>query len=393
MPQWYAPKLIAMTMLALVLLATGRSFGVRDGRAGLAVLMLLVASVLLVALHTGDPDLGPYLTVPLHLTVGFLACYILEPRFFRDAYINVMAASALISVALYLVARIAPSVISFFPLRMSTESYDYYDAGVHVFLVSRAVGEQGIPLDRNSGFAWEPGAYQVFLNLAILLLVQRRAQTVERRKDRIVALALVAGVVTTLSTGGYLTMAVILSAYSREVFAIFGMTRHLIRYAVGPVAIVAAGLLFAARDVDATFIGEKFTREFSNGSVLALERIGLDRVGFVASDFQSIFGVGFTAWLDTELSLWNSVIHSAVTLGLPFTLGLGALYVRYCRQYRHPVAALALMTVAFSTEALFWRMLFAYLAFSGVMYASSHLQSRTQATESSPASPPRGTQK
>jgi hypothetical protein len=62
---------------------------------------------------------------------------------------------------------------------------------------------------RNSGMFWEPGAYQGFLNLALLFLL--KMDNINRKKLRF--LILILGVLSTQSTTGYIVMMLVLYVY------------------------------------------------------------------------------------------------------------------------------------------------------------------------------------
>ena len=114
----------------------------------------------------------------------------------KKALVNVMAFLAAISLVMFSFCLIVPSLSNF--LTFSVRNRTYANFGLFVYEVGML---------RNCGFFWEPGAFQVFLNLALLIEISRK----EPNKRRIGLLLL--SVVTTFSTTGYIALALIFMLY------------------------------------------------------------------------------------------------------------------------------------------------------------------------------------
>ncbi|WP_205450076.1 O-antigen ligase family protein [Clostridium botulinum] len=63
---------------------------------------------------------------------------------------------------------------------------------------------------RNSGMFWEPGAYQIFLNLALIFMLD---MGLYGKRDKIKIIILIITILTTKSTTGYIVLLIILSNY------------------------------------------------------------------------------------------------------------------------------------------------------------------------------------
>ena len=138
----------------------------------------------------------------LYLTAGYALIFIAAFLFtsvydfteFRRAYITVMYSLAVVSLIGLALCVLFPWLENLITLFRAGSSIRYTYWGVFVKSVSSI---------RNYGMYWEPGAYQTFLNLAILL----EALSEKPSKKKIYVLAIT--VLTTLSTTGYIALCVI----------------------------------------------------------------------------------------------------------------------------------------------------------------------------------------
>lgn len=352
-----------LSVLAIVALRRDRVANVDPGP--IVVLIVLVALTLLVPLLTSDPNMGPYIAIPLMLATGYLMSLLVSQREFRRIYVPIMTFFAIVSLVGTGIAQVIPGAVHALPM-VSGQYVDYYNAYIHVYIEARGDGGGGI-LARNSGIAWEPGAYQVFLNLALFLhlhVVEERGSG-WRGRDWFVFTVLIAAVLSTVSTAGIVVLVVVLVSFSRTILGGAPGRASGILSAVAVILVI--GIVSWASGVWGE-VGTKASREFGDSAATALSRVSLDRLEYIGTLPNWFLGSSFSAWEGLDLSLWNSILHTLVTLGFPFTVILLAVYAIYARGFgRHACALFAVLVICFSTETLFWRTFFVYLGFSGLI--------------------------
>jgi hypothetical protein len=103
---------------------------------------------------------------------------------------------------------------------------------------------------RNAGMMWEPGAFQGIINLALLLMP---TQQLTARRNRWRLVVVVATLLTTFSTTGYITL-FLLSAYKLSRFSIPARVKW------PAIALLVAASAFATMQAD--FLGEKIQGQF-----------------------------------------------------------------------------------------------------------------------------------
>jgi hypothetical protein len=276
---------------------------------------------------------------------------------------------AIISLIFFCVALFSPSFVQHFP-RIHGEYLNYHDAFVHVYLVSRAEGAEGLVLQRNSGIAWEPGAYQALLSLALLLTVlrlprDRRVTTSEVLRMSILALT----VISTTSFAGFASLALI------ALFAGHRLSSATLRISL----LVASALLLATSWTQGSLwleIHESTTSRLSAYTADTgpgiLARLSLDQWDAIGLTPWFILGSSFSTLEATGDPVHNSVLKSLIALGIPFTLILLWMYWQFAKKLgSHGFLVISLLLLWFMTENLFRSPLFLFLAFAGLVHASS----------------------
>ncbi|MGH4119456.1 O-antigen ligase family protein [Clostridium sp.] len=112
---------------------------------------------------------------------------------FKKYFINIMAALCLISDICFGILTVIPN----FKLPLLMESFRGFNQYIYTFYYTMSWTKD---YQRNSGIFWEPGAYQVFIIIAIILLMHKR----EKDKYRIHKFILFSiTLITTFSVTGY----------------------------------------------------------------------------------------------------------------------------------------------------------------------------------------------
>ena len=121
----------------------------------------LCSCVLVTSLFTGD-DLNNIITMISSILISTLFVVGLSFDEYCRVYTRVMSIIAIYSLFVYLLSNIAPFFIRLFPSTYSRLGYETYNLGLSFVNL-------GSDLIRNMGIFWEPGAYQTYLVLAILI--------------------------------------------------------------------------------------------------------------------------------------------------------------------------------------------------------------------------------
>lgn len=318
--------------------------------------------VFIVPLFFND-SISTYLAIIMQLSIGMFCASIINPMSFKDKYINIIVVFAAISLVGFTAGMIIPSIATKFPVTIGDASVDYYNAFVYVFMRSKGYGSL-VLMRRNAGICWEPGCYQMFLNVGLLFLLEKQ-QKIEQKHFILKFLVLVVTIITTMSTTGMFLMVIII-ALNLSVWAKHGIRTVVLLPLIIGVSFFALNYFSAG-----SFISNKISTEFGSGKGF-IDRLSLSKIQYIFSDsgIPYIFGMSFSKWLTYNTSLWNSVIHSLLCLGIPFTIMQLIGYVKGAKVLanRH-VLLFFIMILCASTETLFWRVFFDTFAFYGWMYS------------------------
>ena len=167
---------------------------------------------------------------------GIAGSYITIDRFAKY-YINILYIICLISIPCFLIAIFSPELARSF----CQPGYNWQVPVGYSFFYTW--GWNGTIFQRNSGVFWEPGAFQGFIILAMLMLLYESDKTiVQNRKLKFLVFAVT--LLTTQSSTGYILFVVILLTQWQRIQAIFGdvniVARNLFVAAIviGAVAII-----------------------------------------------------------------------------------------------------------------------------------------------------------
>lgn len=194
---------IGLTIVIFIRYAYRRNWTLaRDAKPLLAITFSIVISMLLNGMSY---SIYSYITMVFTLWFGYLYSKEYSLQEFCDYYCKVMCAIAAISLVCYL-ARNSVASMSFLPSITNKAGYIY-----------KTVFFTNIPLRetlrrRNGGPFWEPGVYQTYLNIALMLTL-----FVKQNKNKIFYIVIfLVTVLTTLSGAALIPMILIIAAYFFE---------------------------------------------------------------------------------------------------------------------------------------------------------------------------------
>jgi hypothetical protein len=165
--------------------------------------MTLLTGIVLVAqnflLHQENPSGHIALTVKLLAVFCIIATLNLSSG--AIAYVNIVTTLAALSLPFYIFGALNPEYIRSAIEGTPAWSHDYRITPFYVF---------GFwDMSRNQGIFWEPSAFAIILNLAIAILLLYGGASTPGIKLAILTAALF----TTMSTQGYIVLALIVAAY------------------------------------------------------------------------------------------------------------------------------------------------------------------------------------
>lgn len=140
----------------------------------------------------------------LWMSVAILLCMLLTFDEYVDCFNKTMYFVSLSSIVFTLVAYVAPDLIRMLPFVVNSVGTRIYTCGFAGLLE----GFVGQPLVRTQGIFWEPGAFQLYLNLAIAFEILYK-KAANRKSVIVYSLALL----LTFSTTGYVVYAWIIIVY------------------------------------------------------------------------------------------------------------------------------------------------------------------------------------
>ncbi|RYD95041.1 MAG: hypothetical protein EOP54_16495 [Sphingobacteriales bacterium] len=172
---------------------------------------------------------------------------------------------------------------------------------------------------RNPGLFWEPGAFAGYLNLGLIFIVlQNRGFVIGKYKKQI--WWIIVGVLSTMSTMGYLAFACIAVFYILNNYP-YG------KYVLLPVAIIGGYISYYELD----FLSAKIEDQYEVALDMGAEDVSNQRFGALTMDLQyiedrPITGNGLNAitryrfhpWINEDIGHGNGMSNFIVWWGIPF---------------------------------------------------------------------------
>ena len=184
--------------------------------------LALLLDIVLVRFTSGGIGLGYYLHILSAILIAFVA-YLYNDKQFVHRFVRCVYFFSVISLLIWVLSLVVPELIqrmtvfSYVPyyIRTYTSSVDYTLSPVTYHGALLYVLRTGNDLQRNNGIFSEPGLYQMVLNIALyfVLFFSEKIYLDNKKKKRI-AIILILTVISTQSTTGYLSLAVLLLIYS-----------------------------------------------------------------------------------------------------------------------------------------------------------------------------------
>jgi len=186
---------------------------------------------------------------------------------------------------------------------------------------------------RNSGMFWEPGAFAGYLIVALLIIVVLNGSfKIELFRREILIITI--GIITTLSTMGYLVLGLIILVY---IFSNFGI----VKYFFASIFIFSMFLTYN----NLPFLKAKITDQFQESLDIDESVVSNTRFGSIIMDLQYIesspwFGNGlhiktrfrFHPWVDGDIGHGNGMSNFIAFWGIPLFFFWLMMVMRYFKQ-------------------------------------------------------------
>lgn len=168
------------------------------------IALLIFLSGISMIVHTEQPK--QYLIMWSSIAIGALAAYSMPRGEFTKAYVQLLVFISIWSLVVYAANQLFPTIMEKAPTATNHMGLEVLDT---FFTVIIPKSNPRVTIHRNFGFFWEPGVYQTFLNLALLIVL-----FIQDTKLRVVkSIVLLAATLTTFSTVGILASFLILGIY------------------------------------------------------------------------------------------------------------------------------------------------------------------------------------
>ena len=195
--------IILLIIGTMTLMLRGKFLRVK--RTYLFIICLLSANIILTTVVTGDEMKqmvlwGIYIFVSLALINSFSINKILI------SYVKLVYFLCIASLVMWITFIISPSLIQKLPIVSNSAGISAYTCFISSIYRAGNVG-----IARNQGMFWEPGAFQVIINLSLIVVLFLNINEIKLKKYIVV---FVITIFTTFSTGGYIIMLLIFITYN-----------------------------------------------------------------------------------------------------------------------------------------------------------------------------------
>ena len=244
----------------------------------------------------------------IFICAGILGSYI-TTDYFAKLYINILYIICLISLPCFLIAVFKPELA----MSLCQSGYNWQVPVGYSFFYTW--GWNGTIFQRNSGVFWEPGAFQGFIMLAMLMLLYRVDKTtVQNRKLKFLMFILT--LLTTQSTTGYILLVMLLVTQWARIQDICGNVNIVVRNIfVAAIVIGAIGIIISSGNISnklaniSTDSADIRFSDFVGGSLMVLKG--------------GLFGLGETITRNYYRTLMGVNVNDSVgLLAMTYTYGI-----------------------------------------------------------------------
>lgn len=352
--------IIAITILAIIALYRRVKFRKKDIQVLISFSFCLIGTMI----TNLDSTLLSYAHIIIVLVGAMLLATVLPLDKFSKYYTNIMTFLALASIIMWGIYLARPSFANLFPVSKSPFEDDprVYVNGINLytFLVPFGHGNSSInAFKRNTSIFWEPGAYQFFLTLAFILLIEKS----EEKNRHIKMIILLIALFTTGSTTGIICLFLGIWGYRREIKNFLPLSTS--KY--NKIIILALIIFFIVAISSSDLVLSALSKFGASSEYNVASRIGLvSLIDYInSSNFNFLFGMGISTQKEVSLYCDNTLMYSFIVLGIAFVCILVYQMYLSCRvNFKHGMWAFLLLLISFTSEQWLLRFFAMYIIFA-----------------------------
>lgn len=276
----FVRMLIDLVAIFLLALAKGR---ISRNNKSTFIFFIMISVSVLSGMMTGE--LKQTIIIIEAIAIGWLFANIVPYSDFKRFYVRIMIFLAVFSLITFAVSIVAPQLIRLLPQIVRQEgAKNYYNAFFSV------INDSAYVL-RNYGLFWEPGAFSIFLNIALFIeLFQQKSSVMN-------VAVLFLTILSTLSTLGIACMLVLLIGYvsQRKAFVHKNIKVLILLLMFG----FALYLVIGGEDFIFHVLGKL---KKNNGKINSSTSVRIDAVIYMGKAFLSspLWGVGYARFLHIQ---------------------------------------------------------------------------------------------
>ena len=271
--------------------------------------------IMLASAFINSSPTGVFVAYISILVFAYYFTKIYDVNEFLSIYLNLMRVLVLISLAVYFLLVLFPSARNACPV--TTYSYNLTEPVKYYELIVTHMPLTSWGIERNYGVFWEPGVFQIYINLALLI-------SLFYKKVRLLVFDTIVfsiAIITTFSTTGYITILL--------VFICFLLNKKVSisrRFAISGIAIIIfCYILVGLSGEMEDYVFYKFVAQEDNSSYVSRMYSILGNVNVALRN--PIFGVGYSnsdealieyigRFSAAELHQTNTILNYFATFGL-----------------------------------------------------------------------------
>lgn len=318
------------------------------------LISFIIVFILTTMITSNDIDLLSYMNIIVRFIVAYIFAKTIDYESFSKVYVNILVFLSIVSLILWGTYQLYPQIVNKFSMIYNPGFKDDFRVYVNVMFIYSYIVPFGygtgsvIPFGRNNGIFWEPGAYQFYLGLALILLFEKYGES------KYVEIILIIFSITLLSTGsstGIITLIVIWFVYRKKIkiFLVKYYKKYNMFFII-PIIMLSYIIYKYSDKLLTAFI--KLKNEIISGDAI-LERTGLNHFSNIKNIKELIFGKGVAGFQNLTTNCDNTYMYYVITFGIIFAIFiLVSFFINYKKNFNHYIGAFIVLMSGFSSEVL-----------------------------------------
>lgn len=355
----------------ILLLACGLLFLIRCRH--ISMKLLLQVSTLLALLLIGGIINGSILSnVRVFIVVFAIALIVvlcISKSKYIECYINIINIISIISLICFAIGQVAPAIASYLASYYPANTYTTYWVSSFYYW-----GLSGI-YHRNCGIFWEPGAYQGFINIAILMLLLN-GSNVQKKARKFIIFTIT--LLSTQSTTGYIVYAIIVIVFIDDMVAMFGnnirnRNSNYKKVKLSTKVLVSIVVIFVIIFLSNTAV---ISDKLGGDSVSGTARLQDLLISAELFSNNMLFGLGANRMLTYTVDEYGVAVNSNGLFAMLYTFGaIFSIYYIYrfkkgidgmfkVKSILKRIALYVIFIIIYGTEAVYWFPIYVVFLFS-----------------------------